>query len=112
MLEYEQDQAKGLLKSVSEKILGSGILKLNQLNDPQREEEVWNYLKDISLFIHQRSCFITSILSSLLNQKMAIIDTINGYLKTMKEMHAMLIYKTAINSKDIFVRIGILHTDY
>lgn len=100
ILEYEADQTKSLAKRITEKIRSNGNLEYSSEND----EDLWNYLKDFSVFIHQKRSFLATILSSLMNQKMDIIDTINGYLKTMKEIHAMLIYKTAINSKDIFVR--------
>lgn len=108
ILEYEAGQTKRLAKSVGEKILGSGALKSHPKNEHQEEQhqDIWNYLKEISIFINQRSCFIGIILRSLMSQKLDITNTISGYLKTMKEIHAMLIYKTAINSKDIFVSLS------
>lgn len=104
VLEYEQELSHSHGKNVTEKILATGLLNASapSLLTELHENHV-NYLKDISLFVQQRYQLISSILSKLIQQKAEIFETINGFRKTLKDMHAILIYKTAINTKDIYV---------
>lgn len=100
LLEYEQEMSYQQVKSVTEKIHASRVLNSG---GSDLDANQLSYLRDISLFVHQRYKMISSILKSLLDQKADIFDTINGYRKTLKEMHAILVYKTAINTRDVYV---------
>lgn len=97
MLEYEQEQNNSLVGEAEGKILGLP----EDLND--FDDNVINYLRDISVFVHQRNYFVDIISMELMGSREEICDTIHGFRKAMKDIHAILIYKTAINSKDIFV---------
>lgn len=101
VLEYEQEKSSDNVRDVTEKILTAGLLVSN--SSPSLDANHANYLKEISLFVHQKHQIISTILSKLIAQKVEIFETINGYRKTLKDMHAILIYKTAINTRDIYV---------
>lgn len=104
MLEYEQELSYAHVQEVTEKILSSGLLNYPAMDIPDYVDlNQVNYLKDISVFVHQRYQIISSILSKLMDQKKEIFETINGQRKTLKDIHAILIYKTAVNTKDIYV---------
>lgn len=104
MLEYEQELSYAHVQEVTEKILSSGLLNYPAMDIPDYVDlNQVNYLKDISVFVHQRYQIISSILSKLMDQKKEIFETINGHRKTLKDIHAILIYKTAVNTKDIYV---------
>lgn len=104
MLEYEQETSYAHVKEVTEKILSSGLLNYPAMDIPDCVDlNQFNILKDISVFVHQRYQITSSILSKLMDQKKEIFETINGHRKTLKDIHAILIYKTAVNTKDVYV---------
>lgn len=100
VLEYEQELSYNHVRNVTEKILGIAFAPVPM---ESLDESHVNYLKDISLFVHQRYQLISSILSKLMDQKVEIFETIRGFRKTLKDMHAILIYKTAINTREVYV---------
>lgn len=101
VLEYEQEKSDDNVQDVTEKILSSGLLA--SIPQPALDANHANYLKEISLFVHQSHQIISTILSKLMGQKVEMFETVNGYRKTLKDMHAILVYKTAINTRDIYV---------
>lgn len=104
MLEYEQETSYAHLKEVTEKILSSGLLNYPAMDIPDNVDlNQVNYLKEMSVFVHQRYQITSSILSKLMDQKEEIFETINGHRKTLKDIHDILIYKTAVKTKEIYV---------
>lgn len=107
VLEYEKELSYNHIREVTEHITSSGLLTGSAAH-PNESDDLYqvNYLKDLSVFVHQRYELISSILSQLMNQKVDIFETIEGCRKKLKEIHAILIYKTAVNTKDIYVSCG------
>lgn len=102
-MEYEKEIYYKNINAINRKIVSYGFLNSTSDSISDDDEAKLNYLKDISLFVHQRHDVISTILTLLIDQKVDIFETIVGFRKTLQDMHAILIYKTAINMKDIYV---------
>lgn len=98
------------VRLATEKILASGLLNSSsELNEKGSiDENVVNYLRDISLYVQQRYQIISNTCQGLMETRKDILETILSYRRALKDIHGILIYKTAILSREILVSVVII----
>lgn len=111
-LEYEMELTVKHVRLATEKILASGLLKSSLWKESNEkgtvDENVVNYLRDISLYVQQRYQIVSNTHQELMETRKEILETILSYRRALKDIHSILIYKTAILSREILVSVVII----